>query len=132
MFKYGSFRLTDLYKEHGHQCADLKKIIESFRNGKTVYTSDQLLAFIRDNILSRFKDIVIENKTTVNALDIAHFLYRIGFITLDDDSFENGSSYIRFEDIPDLLIEANYDPEDLWAVHPSYRTVLHLKQPSKQ
>ena len=61
-----------------------------------------------------------------SALDIAHFLYRIGFITLDDDSFDNGKSFIRFEDIPDLLIPSNYNPNDIWAIHPSYRTILHL------
>lgn len=127
MFNYGKFRLSDLYKEHNHQCSQLKSIIESFRNGKKAYSSKELIRCINDKILSIYVDgITIENSTTRDALDIAHFLYRIGFITLDDPSFENGESYIRFEDIPDLLIPANYTPSDIWAIHPSYRTVLHL------
>ncbi len=126
MFDYGKFRLSDLYKEHSHQCSQLKNIIESFRNGKKSYTSEDLLHQIETNILSKNWTIQIENISDPKALDIAHFLYRIGFITLDDNSFRNGESFIRFEDLPDLLIVANYNPTDTWAIHPSYRNVLHL------
>lgn len=127
MFNYGKFRLSDLYKEHNHQCSQLKDIIESFRNGKKSYRSSELIDFISERIMSgTCNPISIENVTISDPLDIAHFLYRIGFITLDDDSFDNGESFIRFEDIPDLLIKSNYNPNDIWAIHPSYRSVLHL------
>lgn len=129
MFEYGKFRLSDLYKEHNHQCKQLKNIIESFRNGKKEYTSAELLQYINDKIIGVLSDPVeIENIEVQDPIEIAHFLYRIGFITLDDSSFENGESYIRFEDIPDLLIPANYNPADIWAIHPSYRAVLHLSR----
>lgn len=129
MFNYGKFRLSDLYKEHSHQCSQLKMIIESFRDGNNAYTSSELLKYIEERILSVYPDgITIENNTVKKPLDIAHFLYRIGFITLDDPTFETGESYIRFEDIPDLLIPANYNPSDFWAIHPSYRAVLHLSK----
>lgn len=129
MFNYGKFRLSDLYKEHMHQCKQLKIIIESFRNGKKEYTSAELLQYINDRVINALTDpIEIENIAVQDPIEIAHFLYRIGFITLDDPSFENGESYIRFEDIPDLLIPANYNAEDIWAIHPSYRAVLHLSR----
>lgn len=129
MFDYGKFRLSDLYKEHNHQCGQLKTIIESFRNGKNAYTSSELIDYIEKKILSVYpNEIAIEDVQIKKPLDIAHFLYRIGFITLDDPSFENGESYIRFEDIPDLLIPANFNPTDIWAIHPSYRAVLHLSK----
>lgn len=127
MFDYGKYRLSDLYKEHKHQCNQLTHIIESFRNGRKAYTSDVLLAFIQANIISSAEEpIVIENVPIKEPLDIAHFLYRIGFITLDDGSLNRGHSFIRFEDVPDLLIPSNYNSSDKWAVHPSYRTILHL------
>lgn len=129
MFEYGKFRLSDLYKEHNHQCSQLKTVIESFRNGKTTYTSLDLVEFIKKKLLSAQSDsITIEDALVKEPIEIAHFLYRIGFITLDDPSFHNGESYIRFEDIPDLLIPSNYNPTDIWAIHPSYRAILHLSK----
>lgn len=127
MFDYGKYRLSDLYKEHNHQCDQLKNIIESFRNGRKAYKTSELIDFLDEKFLKPVDNpIFIENVKVNSALDIAHFLYRIGFITLDDDSFDNGKSFIRFEDIPDLLIPSNYNPNDIWAIHPSYRTILHL------
>lgn len=128
MFDYGKFRLSDLYKEHTHQCNQLKIIIESFRNGQKTYTTEELLSFINQKILEPQHEIItIEEANISDALDIAHFLYRIGFITLDDDTYETGESFIRFEDLPDLLSPANVNPSDNWAIHPSYRNVLHLR-----
>lgn len=127
MFDYGKFRLSDLYKEHSHQCDQIKHIIESFRNGMKSYKSSDLLEYINKNVISTSSNpIIIENISIHGALDIAHFLYRIGFITLDDNSYETGESFIRFEDIPDLLIPSNYNSDDIWAIHPAYRKVLHL------
>lgn len=128
MFSYGKYRLSDLYKEHTHQCPNLKHVIESFRNGQKAYKSDNLLSYIEEKVISTSNNsISIEDIAVATSLDIAHFLYRIGFITLDDSSFDNGESFIRFEDVPDLLIPSNYNPDDLWVIHPSYRTILHLK-----
>lgn len=128
MFAYGKYRLSDLYKEHSHQCPQLKHVIESFRNGQKAYRSDDLLSYIEKKVISNTNDpISIEDVTATTPLDITHFLYRIGFITLDDNSFDNGESFIRFEDVPDLLIPSNYNSNDLWAIHPSYRAILHLK-----
>lgn len=128
MFDYGKYRLSDLYKEHTHQCPQLKHVIESFRNGQKAYKSSDLLTYIEEKVISNMTTpISIEDIAVTTPLDIAHFLYRIGFITLDDNSFDTGESFIRFEDIPDLLIPSNYNPNDLWAIHPSYRAILHLK-----
>lgn len=128
MFDYGKFRLSDLYKEHGHQCSQLKHIIESFRNGNKKYKTSELLNFIATHIMKTVpNEIIIENVVIKSPLDIAHFLYRTGFITLNDTTFNNGVSFIRFEDIPDLLIPSNVNEDDIWVIHPSYRKVLNLR-----
>src|SRR5690606_24609093 len=36
---YGKARLSDLYKEHNHQCNSLREIIETFSGGKTLYST---------------------------------------------------------------------------------------------
>ncbi|MDY2700207.1 MAG: hypothetical protein SOV61_11740 [Lachnospiraceae bacterium] len=126
MNEYGKYRLADLYKEHSHQCAELEVIIESFRNNKIEYRSFELIKHIDEHILSIVPKFTIDNVDISDALHIAKFLYRIGFITLRNDEFNKAAGFTRFEDAPNLLIPANYNESDLWVVHPAYRAILNL------
>lgn len=126
MNEYGKYRLADLYKEHNHQCDSLENIIESFRNNKIEYRSSDLLEHINKQILSTVPNITIDNHVISDALHIAKYLYRIGFITLRNDEYNKAAGFTRFEDAPNLLIPANYNKDDLWIIHPAYRTTLNL------
>lgn len=126
MNEYGKYRLADLYKEHNHQCDSLEDIIESFRNNRTEYRSNDLINHINEHVLSTISNVTIDNVITSDALHIAKFLYRIGFITLRNDEYNKAVGFTRFEDAPNLLIPANYNEADLWIVHPAYRTILNL------
>lgn len=126
MNEYGKYRLADLYKEHNHQCDSLENIIESFRNNKIEYRSSDLLNHINNHILSITPNITIDNLVVSDALHIAKYLYRIGFITLRNDEYNTAAGFTRFEDSPNLLIPANYNKDDLWIIHPAYRTTLNL------
>lgn len=127
MNEYGKYRLADLYKEHNHQCSALESIIESFRNRRIEYRSSELLDHINNYILSATPKIKIDNSVSSDALHIAKYLYRIGFITLRTDEYNLAAGFTRFEDAPNLLIPANYCEDDLWIVHPAYRTTLNLR-----
>jgi hypothetical protein len=126
MNEYGKYRLADLYKEHNHQCDSLEDMIESFRNNKKEYRSSDLINHINKNILPTAPNIKIDNIVTSNALHVAKFLYRIGFITFRNNEYNNAAGFTRFEDAPNLLIPANFNEGDLWIVHPAYRTILNL------
>jgi len=127
---YGQFRVADLYKEHLHQCAELEQIIESFSGGARIFTTDELLAHIQIRIIDRIGMPAIDGiNTSTGTLFIAHFLYRIGFITGRDEQNVAGLGFIRFEDRPNLLSStANLDDALNWEVHPSYRDVLRIKR----
>lgn len=127
MSEYGKYRLADLYKEHNHQCNYLEDIIETFRNKKIEYRSSELIKHINENVLVITPNITIDNLVTSDPLHIAKYLYRIGFITLRNDEYNAAAGFTRFEDAPNLLIAANYNKDDLWIVHPAYRTILNLR-----
>ena len=118
--------MADLYKEHNHQCASLEDIIESFRSRKIEYRSMDLICHINENVLSIINKVKIDNGETDDAMCIAKFLYRIGFITLRNDEYNKAAGFTRFEDSPNLLIPTNFNKDDLWIVHPAYRTILNL------
>lgn len=126
---YGQFRIADLYKEHRHQCARLEEIIESFSGGRRRFTTDELLGAITDKIIKRNGMPVIDGIPAANgARTVAHFLYRIGFITARDEQDSAGLGFVRFEDRPNLLsTNINLDDDHSWEVHPSYRDVLRIQ-----
>ncbi len=128
--KYGQFRLSDLYKEHRHQCSRLEDIVESFSGGKKEFTTAELLELITDRIVRRrglpqVDGIIAEN----GSLSIAHLLFRMGFIMARDESDITGLGFVSFEERPNLLTSTiNLDDGLTWEIHPSYRTVLRIRQ----
>lgn len=126
---YGVFRVSDLYKEHRHQCPSLQSILESFSGGRSRFTTDQLLEHIAEKVIIRHGIPKIDGGSQDRgALSVANFLYRIGFIAARDESDSTGLGFVRFEDRPNLLnAEENLDDGLGWEVHPSYREVLRLR-----
>jgi hypothetical protein len=130
---YGKNRLSDLYKEHLHQCSELKDIIETFSGKEVTYTTKQLLNKIQVDVIEHYGIPVIDGKQNQKgALSVAHFLYRIGFLALRDERSDTGLGFTYYEDRPDLLdTESNLDDGKPWEIHPSYRTILNLKSAKK-
>lgn len=126
--KYGEVRLSDLYKEHKHQCPSLQTLLESFARGPSQYSTNALFTRITDRIIRNHGMIEIDGvKSGGGSVSIAHFLYRIGFICARDDSNQSALSFVRYEDRPNLLSTTqNMDDGLVWEVHPSYRKVLHI------
>lgn len=127
MAEYGRKRLSDLQKEHVHQCNKVSEIIESFRKGASEYRYDELISHINTRILPNTSNIVVDLSSINDAIDIARFLYRIGFITLRNNEFNKAEGFTHYEDAPDILSETNIDHNALWIVHPAYRTALNIR-----
>lgn len=129
MQAYGKFRIDDLYKEHRHQCAVLKDIVESFSGGMKRYDTARLLDHIGDKIIRKIGVPNIDGVTATDGpLMVAHFLFRCGFISARDDSDPGGLSFIHFEDRPNLLTSnMNLDDGLVWEIHPSYRHILRIQ-----
>lgn len=128
LLKYGEIRLGDLYKEHRHQCKDLNRIIECFARGDTKYTTQNLMRHLTERVIRQHGVPEIDGiRRSGGALDVAHFLYRIGFICGRDQHESGGLTFVRYEDRPNLLTTSqNLDDGLIWEVHPSYRAVLRI------
>ncbi len=127
--EYGQSRLSDLYKEHRHQCAEVEVLVETFASGPAQFTTDLLLERVRTQIITKYGMPVLDGiSIQPRELAVAHFLFRIGFINARDENIGDGPlGFIRFEDRPHLL-SSNQNRDDglPWEIHPSYRTVLRI------
>ncbi len=127
--QYGQSRLSDLYKEHRHQCPQMERLIESFTGGHRRYTTEELLEHIRQRIIIKYGMPTIDGASAgTGATAVAHFLYRIGFLAARNENDDKGLGFVNFEDRPSLLTTLeNLDDGMDWEVHPSYRAVLRIK-----
>jgi len=133
MPSFGQLRLADLQTEFEYQFADLHALLESFSGGPSNYTTEDLLRRISEKYLggSKPNDVPpIDGIEFSHALQIARFLFQIGFINGYDEYYqERGTQqFIGFEERPGLLeVETNLDDGLTWEVQPSYRNALRIK-----
>jgi hypothetical protein len=125
---YGKKRIDDLIVEHKHQCKEVEELINSFRGAPRRVTRDELIDWIKRNVTTHVTP-VIEGRTVTTALDIAHFLFRLGFIVARTEREESGYEHYYFSDMPDFLTSrTNKDFGSLWEVHPCYREALDIQK----
>ncbi len=123
---YGRFRLDDVSREHRHQCEAITDIVNAFVKQPSVFSTYHLLNFIEAKVLSNIK-IEIDGRAVKHALDVAQFLFRIGFFLGVDREDGGNPEYYQFEERPELLKnKANLDSGMKWLVHPSFHTALSL------
>ena len=128
MSEYGKYRMADLYKEHRHQCESLEMIIEIFRDGERSYSTADLVALIKERIIEKSKKIYVDgSQNECNELQIGKYLYRIGFITLRNNEYNRALGLTRYEEDPYLFSEYTIDNQQIWEIHPAYRTVLRIR-----
>jgi hypothetical protein len=126
--EYGQSRLSDLYKEHRHQCPAMEVLVEAFAGGSALYTTNELLDKIHASIIAKHGMPSIDGIVLMpRELAVAHFLFRIGFLNARDDKAKFALEFVRFEDRPHLLSNnENRDDGLPWEIHPSYRAVLRI------
>jgi hypothetical protein len=133
MRDYGQSRVSDLYKEHRHQCPNLQDIIETFSGGPAKFSTQELLEHVTLKVIRRWGLPVIDGvSASGGSLSLAHFLFRIGFIAARDESEVTGLGFIRYEERPNLLSStSNLDDGLDWEIHPGYRDVLRIAAPKE-
>lgn len=131
--EYGQLRVADLYKEHRHQCERLEDIVEAFSGGPKEYSTQDLLNRITDRIIiPRGLPKIDGISAEAGAISVAHFLFRIGFITARDETDAAGLGFIDFNNRPNLLTsKLNLDDNLNWEIHPSYRNVLRIQKAAR-
>lgn len=126
--EYGKKRISDLVSEHKHQCKDIEEIIDAFRGANRLLSRDDLLVWIRNRILNHIQ-VTIEGRTVTSPVEIAQFLFRIGFILARANDPDGNYEHYHFEDMPDFLSSrTNADFGVQWEIHPCYREALDIRK----
>jgi hypothetical protein len=126
--EYGKKRIADLIAEHKHQCREVEELVNGFRGAERRMTRDELLKWITNHITNHTSP-VIEGKTVKLPLDIAHFLFRLGFIVARAEKDNDGYEHYFFADMPDFLSgRTNQDFNVIWEIHPCYREALDIQK----
>lgn len=124
--EYGKKRINDLIIEHKHQCKEVEELINSFRGAQRRMRRDELISWINSRVSSHMSP-VIEERIARSPLEIAHFLFRIGFIVARTESGDATYEHYYFADMPDFLSgRTNNDFNSLWEIHPCYREALDI------
>ena len=123
--EYGVKRIADLVAEHKHQCREIEELINAFRGAERLMKRDELILWIKNHITNHLT-ATIERKQVNTPLDIAHFLYQIGFILARSDE-PAGYTHYSFEMMPDFLTSRTNDDFGMsWEIHPCYREALDI------
>jgi hypothetical protein len=132
MGEFGKRRLSDLYKEHRYQFADMISLVESFTGGPRRYTTSELLQRIADHYVAQVeaKNIpMVDGVPYRDALQLARFLYKCGFIYGNNSAAASIAmpEFIGYDDRPDLLkVKTNLDDGMNWELLPAYRSTLRV------
>jgi cold shock CspA family protein len=127
--EYGKRRLTDIVREHEHQSKDIRNFINAFAKKQVRYTTEQLLKLIKDEILSIIDPLIDGVPGKPGEMDVAHFMFRMGFITAREELEGNEYIHYNFEDDHTLLNSSvNPDKGFTWEIHPSFRTALRAAE----
>ena len=132
MGEFGARRLSDLYKEHGHQFTDLKRLVESFSGGPRRYATAELLQRVQQHYLALTppeKIPPVDGTPYRDAQQLAHFLFKCGFVNGNNraDASLDRPEFVSYDNRPDLL-EVDTNPDDglAWEIQPAYRNILRV------
>lgn len=123
---YGRARIDDIVREHRHQCAVVEELVHGFSRQNAKLKTDELLKIIKDRILSHIGDIRIDGLPVHNdAVSIARFLYKVGFLLARKEYTGGSYRHYRFEEKPELLASRTaLDQGLMWEIHPCFRAYL--------
>lgn len=132
MGEFGARRLSDLYKEHGHQFTDLKRLVESFSGGPRRYATAELLQRVQQHYLALTpaeKIPPVDGTPYRDAQQLAHFLFKCGFVNGNNrgDASLDRPEFVSYDSRPDLLeVDTNPDDGMSWEIQPAYRNILRV------
>lgn len=130
-------RLKDLVNEYKNQLpqlqtllvrmAPIKQEIQSKYSERYVYTTAELHSKIKNilqNLTIKIYEPFSEKLKIADMHEIAHFLYKVGFITGRKRNPSGKLSRVYFDESPYLLNANVGDGGYAWEIHPAYRGAL--------
>jgi hypothetical protein len=124
---YGRIRLDDLTREHRHQCPTISDIVGVFAKQPASYTTTALSVLLQRRVVD-IAPPMIDFRETKDSIQLAQYLYRIGFIlAIGRDTASGNPEYHSYEEMPELLGSSlNVDQGMRWRIHPAYHAALDL------
>lgn len=133
---YSQERLRDVVNEYKNEMPQLEAVLirmtptkQEMRekaSGRYVYTTAELYAKIQNilqNVPVRIYNSTSEQAVPADFHEIAHFLYKIGFITGRKNSHQKVYR-VYYDEAPHLLKRTVGDNGYAWEIHPAYRAAL--------
>jgi hypothetical protein len=126
---FGRKRIEDTEAEFRSQCPQISELIGAFSRQPDLYSTDELLKTIHNRIVQAVNPMLTGSVGKPSDLDVAHFLFQIGFISGRRDYGEHrGYDHVYYREQPSLLkSRTNIDDGLRWEINPIYRDVLNLR-----
>ncbi|OOG41284.1 hypothetical protein B0B52_12085 [Polaromonas sp. A23] len=126
---FGRKRIEDTEAEFRSQCPQISELIGAFSRQPDLYSTDELLKTIHNRIIQAVNPMLSGSVGKPSDLDVAHFLFQIGFISGRRDFGEGrGYDHVYYREQPGLLkLRTNIDDGLRWEINPIYRDVLNLR-----
>lgn len=132
---YSNGRMTDIINEFSSELTNISDLlynmgpsmeeIKEKRGRRYTYSTKDLYQKIK-NVMGNIGQVRLAGSKTSDFHDVAHFLYKIGFITGRKD-LPNKIDRIYFEKKRQLLTRQVGDKGYSWEIHPAYRSALFVK-----
>lgn len=126
---FGRKRIEDTVAEFRSQCPQVDELLGAFSRQPDLYSTDELLKTIHNRIVQAVNPVIVGVSWKTTDLDVAHFLYQIGFLAGRKDYGEHrGYDHVLYRENPNLLkSRTNLDDGLRWEINPVFRDVLNLR-----
>ncbi|WP_417746320.1 P-loop ATPase, Sll1717 family [Rosistilla oblonga] len=129
--EFGRERVEDLAAEYRSECPQVQEIINAFADTSEDFSTDQLIRTIKDRVLNGLSVKLASVGTVTKPMQVAGFLYEIGFLTAREDHEDGQYSHYSFAEQPELLHNrTNVDRGLSWEIHPVFRQTLRVRTSS--
>jgi len=127
--EYSQGRIQDVINEYKSELPLIEKLIFGMKPSKKQKVTEDSFTYTTAELQSKINDIkqhhrfVFTNGNNSTARDLAHFLYKINFITARKMSSEGIIQRKDFEEnryLSNTFVDFGYD----WEVHPAFRWAL--------
>lgn len=126
---FGRRRIEDTEAEFRSQCPQINELLGAFSRQLDIYSTDELLKTIHNRVIQAINPTITGQVGKATDLDVAHFLFQIGFIAgRRDYGADHGYDHVLYRDRPTLLkSRTNLDDGLRWEINPVFRQVLNLR-----
>lgn len=125
---FGARRVEDTIAEFRSQCPEVEELITAFTREREQMSTAELVSVIERKILSHLKPKIVGVVGGARAMDVAAFLFQIGFIFGRRDYPDNTYDHVTYSERPGLLrSRSDTDAGLSWEIHPVFRQILEMR-----